>query len=38
MAVDAVLLESPTMRSTVADRVEVLDRVKALDCCPTTST
>ncbi|MER8183285.1 restriction endonuclease [Kitasatospora sp. NPDC094015] len=34
MSVDAVLLESPTMRSTVADRVEVLDRVKALELLP----
>ncbi|PBC78625.1 hypothetical protein BX265_3401 [Streptomyces sp. TLI_235] len=34
MAVDAVLLESPTMRATVADRVEVLDRVRALQLLP----
>ncbi|MEV4612338.1 restriction endonuclease [Kitasatospora sp. NPDC049258] len=34
MSVDAVLLESPTMRSTVADRVEVLDRVRALELLP----
>ncbi|WP_371498291.1 restriction endonuclease [Kitasatospora sp. NBC_00374] len=34
MSVDAVLLESPTMRSTVAGRVEVLDRVKALRLLP----
>ncbi|WP_431679668.1 restriction endonuclease [Kitasatospora sp. KL5] len=34
MAVDAVLLESPTMRATVADRVEVLDRVRALELLP----
>ncbi|MEV6211138.1 hypothetical protein [Kitasatospora sp. NPDC051914] len=31
---DAVLLESPTMRATVADRVEVLDRVRALELLP----
>ncbi|MFJ8040128.1 restriction endonuclease [Kitasatospora sp. NPDC096147] len=34
MAVDAVLLESPTMRAVVAERVEVLDRVKALAVLP----
>ncbi|MFJ9520365.1 restriction endonuclease [Kitasatospora sp. NPDC101801] len=34
MAVDAVLLESPTMRATVSGRVEVLDRVKALAFLP----
>ncbi|MFJ1705325.1 restriction endonuclease [Kitasatospora sp. NPDC088346] len=34
MSVDAVLLESPTMRSTVAGRVEVLDRVRALRLLP----
>ncbi|BFV58045.1 hypothetical protein KCMC57_up31490 [Kitasatospora sp. CMC57] len=34
MAVDEVLLESPTMRATVAERVEVLDRVKALAFLP----
>ncbi|GJF34311.1 hypothetical protein KNE206_70110 [Kitasatospora sp. NE20-6] len=34
MAVDAVLLESPTMRATVAGRVEVLDRVGALSVLP----
>ncbi|MCU7823682.1 restriction endonuclease [Kitasatospora sp. DSM 101779] len=34
MAVDAVLLESPTMRATVADRVEALDRVRALELLP----
>lgn len=34
MAVDQILLESPTMRATVADRVEVLDRVKALAFLP----
>ncbi|MER5861743.1 restriction endonuclease [Kitasatospora sp. NPDC002040] len=34
MAVDEVLLESPTMRATVAARVEVLDRVKALAFLP----
>jgi hypothetical protein len=34
MSVDAVLLESPTMRARVAERVEVLDRVKALALLP----
>ncbi|MEU2626720.1 restriction endonuclease [Kitasatospora sp. NPDC007106] len=34
MAVDAVLLESPTMRATVAGRVETLDRVRALELLP----
>jgi hypothetical protein len=34
MSVDAVLLESPTMRATVAGRVEVLDRVGALRLMP----
>ncbi|WP_441251243.1 restriction endonuclease [Kitasatospora sp. McL0602] len=34
MAIEAVLLESPTMRATVADRVEVLDRVRALTLLP----
>ncbi|MEV7178364.1 restriction endonuclease [Kitasatospora sp. NPDC093679] len=34
MAVDAVLLESPTMRATVAGRVEALDRVRALELLP----
>ncbi|WP_280715952.1 restriction endonuclease [Kitasatospora sp. MAP5-34] len=34
MAIEAVLLESPTMRATVADRVEVLDRVQALALLP----
>ncbi|WP_405012327.1 restriction endonuclease [Kitasatospora sp. NBC_01539] len=34
MAVDAVLLESPTMRATVAGRVEALDRVGALSVLP----
>jgi hypothetical protein len=34
MAIDTVLLESPTMRATVADRVEVLDRVRALVMLP----
>ncbi|MGW4649010.1 restriction endonuclease [Kitasatospora sp. NPDC004289] len=34
MAVDAVLLESPTMRAVVAERVEVLERVKALVLMP----
>ena len=34
MAVDAVLMESPTMRATVADRVEALDRVAALELLP----
>ncbi|GAA2134537.1 hypothetical protein GCM10009760_11970 [Kitasatospora kazusensis] len=34
MAVEAVLLESPTMRATVAERVEVLDRVRALVLLP----
>ncbi|GAA2824906.1 hypothetical protein GCM10010441_56800 [Kitasatospora paracochleata] len=34
MAVDAVLLESPTMRARVVERVEVLDRVKALALLP----
>jgi len=34
MAVDAVLLESPTMRARVAEHVEVLDRVRALVLLP----
>ncbi|MFB7662707.1 restriction endonuclease [Kitasatospora sp. NPDC056138] len=34
MSVDAVLLESPTMRARVADQVEVLDRVRALMLLP----
>jgi hypothetical protein len=34
MSVDAVLLESPTMRSRVGDRVEVLDKVRALTLLP----
>ncbi|MFD9125889.1 restriction endonuclease [Kitasatospora sp. NPDC059571] len=34
MSVDAVLLESPTMRATVAGRVEALDRVGALRLLP----
>ncbi len=34
MAIEAVLLESPTMRATVAGRVEVLDRVQALALLP----
>ncbi|MER5639547.1 restriction endonuclease [Kitasatospora sp. NPDC002227] len=34
MAIDTVLLESPTMRATVADRVEVLDKVRALVMLP----
>ncbi|WP_063774933.1 hypothetical protein [Kitasatospora azatica] len=34
MSVDAVLLESPTMRARVCDRVEVLNRVRALSLMP----
>ncbi|GAA0701732.1 hypothetical protein GCM10010193_65730 [Kitasatospora atroaurantiaca] len=34
MSVEAVLLESPTMRARVAERVEVLDRVRALMLLP----
>ncbi|MFJ5119506.1 restriction endonuclease [Kitasatospora sp. NPDC088548] len=34
MAIEAVLLESPTMRASVADRVETLDRVRALSLLP----
>ncbi|MFE0459915.1 restriction endonuclease [Kitasatospora sp. NPDC058965] len=34
MAVDAVLLESPTMRARVGDRVEALDKVRALTLLP----
>ncbi|WP_146258980.1 restriction endonuclease [Streptomyces tateyamensis] len=34
MTVDAVLLESPTMRARVGDRVEVLDKVRALTLLP----
>ncbi|AUG78545.1 hypothetical protein CFP65_3760 [Kitasatospora sp. MMS16-BH015] len=34
MAIDTVLIESPTMRAAVADRVEVLDKVRALVLLP----
>ncbi|WP_344445154.1 restriction endonuclease [Kitasatospora nipponensis] len=34
MTVDAVLLESPTMRARVCERVEVLERVRALTLLP----